>query len=75
MKFKSIADAEDFYNIAYANKFVQVNLQDGNEFVGKIDRISIDVATKTVPLIILIFPEKRIEIEKDDFQDTVKLLN
>jgi hypothetical protein len=77
--FKNVQEVENYLIEKYVNKVVQVTFSNWKHeietYTGKVDRLSVDVATKTVPIIIFIFHNKRIEVEKDEFFENVKLLN
>lgn len=76
--FSSVLEAEKYLEDTYDNKVVSVEYFNGKTmetFCGRVDSISIDAATKNPAVVIIIFPGKRIEIEKDEFFESVKLLN
>ncbi len=83
IQFKTITEAEQYLEQEYVNKILQVKYytQQGQfpgekTYVGKLDRLAIDAATKNTPIIILIFNDgNRFEIEKDEFFDLITRLN
>lgn len=79
LRFKSWMEAEKHLEERYKNKVASLRYftQGGYKtFTGKIDQISIDVATQNPPIIIVIFNTgQRFEVDKDNFFNAVKLFN
>lgn len=78
LRFKNALEAEKHLEKLYVGKLLQVtqyNSTSVGTFYGVVKRLAIDAATKNPPIIILIFIDgTRIEIEKDDFHELVKIM-
>jgi hypothetical protein len=65
--------------LKYKNKVISITTINRKgeiiDYVGKVERMSIDSATKRSILIIIHFTDTRIEMDLLEFHDTVKLLN
>lgn len=76
--FKTYHEAEDYLNEQYSNKVVSIQYYTARQqktFIGKVDRIAIDVALHDPPIIIIIFNNgKKFEFEKDEFFIKVQIL-
>jgi len=79
LQFRSVKEAEDFLESTYLNKVIQFEQYAAHStklIAGKVDRIALDIATKSPGVVIIILNDgMRYEIEKDMFFSMVKLLN
>jgi hypothetical protein len=78
MRFKNHLEAEQHLEKLHVGKLLEVTQYNPlaiGTYYGICSSLAVDIATRKPPIIILIFNDgNRIEIEKDDFYDLVKIL-
>lgn len=73
-RFTSVKDAEEFLETTYLNRVISLDTGD-KTIAFKVDRISVDNATKANPLIIVTSNEmRRYEVDDCEFFETVTIL-
>lgn len=79
LEFTNYREAEDYLNKEYAGKVVKLEYLTAMEkkfFIGKINRLAIDVALHDPARVIVIFSNgRRFEVDKDNFFERIKKLS